>query len=202
MESTPQPPAGPASGPAAPPPSPWLKLALELGPLAIFFAANAKFGIFAGTGAFMVAIVIALVASWRLQRRLPVMALVTAAIVLVFGGLTLALEDETFIKLKPTVLYALCAAALAVGLTMRRFFLRTLLESAVSLTDAGWRILTLRWIAFFVFLAIANEFARRVLSTDAWVSFKVFAFVPAVLVFAVAQAPLLRRHEVREPAAQ
>lgn len=177
-------------------PNPLLKLALEVGPLAVFFIANARFGIFTATAAFMVAIVIALVGSWLLERKLPVMPLVTAAFVLVFGGLTLALEDELFIKLKPTIVNLLFAAILFGGLFFGRPLLKPLFEAAFPLTDHGWKLLTMRWAVFFVVLAVLNEVVWRSFSTDFWVSFKLFGIMPLTMVFAAAQLPLIRRHSL------
>ncbi len=179
--------------------SPGLKLALDIGPLALFFFANARMGIFAATAVFMGAVVIALAVSYVLTRRLPVMALVSAVIVSVFGALTLVLQDETFIKLKPTIIYGLFAATLVVGLVLDRPFLARVFDSAFHLTDLGWRKLTARWVIFFVAMAVINEIVWRTQSTDFWVSFKIFGFVPLTLGFALLQVPLLNRH-AGEPA--
>jgi intracellular septation protein len=173
---------------------PALRLALDLGPLILFFAVNALYGIFAATAVFMAAIAIALAASRLLTGQFARMPLVTAVFVLVFGGLTLWLQDETFIKIKPTVIYLLFAGILLGGLTVNRVFLQSLLGEMFSLTDAGWRQLTWRWAGFFMFLAVLNEIVWRSFSTDTWVSFKVFGLVPLTFVFAALQAGLLQRH--------
>src|SRR5262245_27626091 len=136
---------------------PGLKLALELGPLVLFFAANARFGIFAGTAVFMVAILIALATSYALTRHLPIMAIVSAVIVTVFGGLTLLLHDETFIKVKPTIIYALFGVTLVAGLVFRKPLLELVFDSVFNLTEEGWRKLTVRWALFFLFMAVLNE---------------------------------------------
>ena len=178
---------------AAAPPNPLVRLLIETGPLVVFFIANAREGIFVATGALMVAIVLSVAASYALERRLPAMPLVTAAVVLVFGGLTLYLQDELFIKLKPTIVNLLFAAAIFAGLLMRRNFLRVVLGSVMHLTDEGWRRLAVRWGGFFVVLAILNEVVWRNFSTDTWVTFKVFGIMPLTIAFSLAQVPLLTR---------
>ena len=179
----------PAGEPALP-----IKLAIDLGPLLVFFAVNAAGGIYAATGAFMIATLIAVAAAWLKYHKLPVMPLVTGVVVLIFGGLTLYLHDETFIKLKPTIVYSMFAGLLFAGLMFERHFLALLFGPVLSLTDEGWRKLTLRWVAFFVVMAIVNEAVWRNVSTDAWVSFKLFGFLPLTFVFAMAQVPLLQRY--------
>jgi intracellular septation protein len=174
------------------------KLLIELGPLLIFFGVNAAYGIFAGTGAFMVATVVSLALAWWLYHKVPVMPLVSAVIVLAFGGLTLYLQDETFIKLKPTIVYAMFAVLLLGGLIAQKPVLALLFGPVFNLTDEGWRKLTLRWAVFFVAMAILNEFVWRNFSTDTWVSFKAFGFLPLTFLFAMAQVPLMQRHGVAE----
>lgn len=178
---------------------PLLKIALELGPLAIFFFANAKFGIFYGTAAFMAAIAFSLSGSWILTRRLAIMPLVTGVVVLIFGGLTLILQDETFIKLKPTIVNVLFGSILLAGLAVRRSLLGYVFDSVFHLDDAGWRILTFRWAVFFLFLALLNEVVWRNFSTDFWVSFKVFGIMPITLIFTLLQMPLIMRHSLEQP---
>ncbi|HJP01219.1 MAG TPA: septation protein A [Planctomycetota bacterium] len=178
--------------------SPAAKILIEMGPLLVFFITNARMGIFEATAAFMGAIVLSLAASWVLERRLPIMPLVTAGFVLTFGTLTLVLADDLFIKLKPTVVNVLFAAILFGGLAKKRSLLRPLLESSMKLDAEGWRTLTLRWACFFVFLAIVNEIVWRNTSTDTWVSFKVFGILPLTIAFTITQIPLIQRHEVRD----
>jgi len=180
---------------------PLLKLAFDLGPLALFFAANSRYGIFAATATFMVAVVAALAASYALTRTLPIMPVVTAIIVLVFGGLTLILHNELFIKIKPTIIYALFGGVLVGGLLFKRPLLGIVFDSLFHLTEEGWRKLTLRWAIFFFALAVLNELVWRNASTDTWVSFKVFGVVPLTFLFGALQYPLLRKYAV-EPAAQ
>jgi intracellular septation protein len=174
-----------------------LKLLVEIGPLVVFFVMNARAGIFWGTGAFMVAIVISLIASRILFGRVPVMPLVTGVFVLVFGGLTLWLQDEQFIKIKPTLVNALFAGALFAGLLTGRSLLKIVFGEVFRLTDEGWRKLTFRWACFFMFLAVLNEVVWRSFSTDVWVSFKVFGIMPLTMIFAIAQMGLLKQHEPR-----
>lgn len=179
--------------------NPIVKLALDLGPLLLFFFANSRFGIFAATAVFMVAVIAALVASYVMIRRLPIMPVVTAIIVVVFGGLTLILHDATFIKVKPTIIYGLFGAALMGGLAFNKPLLGVVFDSLFHLSDEGWRILTLRWAIFFFALAVLNEIVWRNASTDTWVAFKVFGVVPLTIVFGALQVPLLRRYAI-EPA--
>ena len=180
-------------------PHPLFKLATELGPLVIFFAANAKFGVFVATGAFMVAIVVAIIASYVVTQHVPLMAIVTAFIVLVFGGLTLFFHDETFIKVKPTIIYSLFAATLGIGLLFGRSFIAVMFDQMFNLTPEGWRILTVRWAIFFACMAVVNEIVWRTQSTDFWVTFKAFGVIPITAIFAMAQSSLIKRYHL-EPA--
>lgn len=176
---------------------PGLKFALELGPLILFFVANSKYGIYAATGVLMVGVVFTLAVSYAITRHLPAMPVATAVLVLVFGSLTYFLHDETFIKLKVTILYSLFGAGLLGALYFGKLLLPIAFDMAIHIDDAGWRKLTVRWGLFFFFLAALNEVLRRYLSTDAWVNFKVFGILPLTLIFAIAQAPLIMRHEIR-----
>lgn len=193
--------------------NPLLKLALELGPLLVFFFANARgewlserfpvlasFGgpIFIATGLFMIATAIALAVSWSLTRSLPMMPLVSGVVVFVFGGLTLWLQDDLFIKMKPTIINTLFGGVLLGGLFFGKSLLGYVFESAFSLDAEGWRKLTLRWGIFFLFLAVLNEIVWRGFSTDFWVAFKVWAIMPITLVFTFSQMPLIMRHSLDE----
>lgn len=181
--------------------TPAFRLLLDYGPLLVFFAVNfltpgaALVRIIAATIAFMIAMVVALGLSfWRTGRVSP-MLLITAALVLVFGGLTLYFRDERFIKMKPTFVYAIFAATLAFGLATGRPLLQSLLGSAYpGLTETGWRKLTRNWAIFFVFMAVLNEAVWRSTTTDFWVGFKLWGAIPLTLVFAVANVPMLMRH--------
>ena len=177
---------------------PGLKLALDLGPLVLFFMANGRFGIFAATATFMAAVLVSLGVSYGLTRHLPIMALVSAVVVLVFGGLTLALHDETFIKVKPTIIYALFGGILLLGLLIRRPFMAILFDQMFHLSEEGWRKLTLRWAIFFLALAVLNEIVWRTQTTDFWVGFKVFGVVPLTFLFAALQYPLLAKYAAPE----
>ena len=193
--------------------NPILKFALELGPLLVFFFANSKgeqlaeqfpilasFGgpIFIATGLFMIAMVISLGLSLLLTRTVPMMPLVTLAVVLVFGGLTLYLQDDTFIKMKPTIVNMLFASVLLIGFYFGKSFLAYVFESAFKITEEGWRILTLRWGLFFIFLAVLNEVVWRNSSTDFWVSFKVWGTMPITMVFAIFQMTVVTRYALPE----
>lgn len=177
---------------------PLLKLALELGPLGVFFLANGRFGIFAATAAFMAATVVALAVSYLMLRKLPVMPLVTGVFVLVFGGLTLWLADDLFIKIKPTLVNLTFALILAFGLMTGRMFLKLVLESVVQLVERGWIVLTRAWIGYFLFLAAANEAVWRTMPTDTWVTFKVFGVMPMTMAFSVLSLiPVMQRYAVQ-----
>jgi intracellular septation protein len=179
-----------------------IKMALELGPLVVFFIVNARADIFAGTAWFMGAMVISLVLSWVLLKKVALMPLVTGVVVLIFGGLTLWLHDDTFIKMKPTVINALFGAVLLGGLVFRLSLLRYVFGDVYKLRPEGWTVLTLRWGLFFFFLALLNEVVWRTQSTDFWVAFKVWATMPLTVIFAALQLPVLTRyapdHKVHE----
>jgi intracellular septation protein len=174
--------------------NPILRLGIEMGPLVIFFAVNAIHGIFAATGVFMIAIVLSLAIAYAAARHIPTLPLVSGLIVLIFGGLTLYLQNETFIKLKPTIVNLLFASVIFGGLLFGKNYVKSLLGTMVELKEEGWRQLAVRWGLFFVAMAILNEVVWRNFSTDTWVTFKVFGFLPLTVVFALAQTPLMNRY--------
>jgi intracellular septation protein len=183
-----------------------LKLLLELGPLVLFFTLykrheDQREGLIQATGWFLGALVVTLPLVWRLERRVPVMAIVTAAFVGVFGGLTIALDDDLFIKLKPTVASVFIAGSLLLGLAGGKLFLRNLLGETLKMDEAGWRTLTLRYAVFFLFVAAGNEVVWRNFSNDAWVNYKVWGILPLTVVFMMSQVGLMKRHALPEDGA-
>jgi intracellular septation protein len=203
--------------------NPGLKLALDLGPVLLFvivywkpelFAplmqpflpadllSGERAGIFTATAIFIPAVLLALITSYALTRHLPVMPVVTAIVVVVFGGLTLVLQNETFIKLKPTIIYLLFAGILLGGLAFGKLLLGVVFDSVFHLTEDGWRKLTLRWAFFFLALAVLNEIIWRTQSTAFWVNFKFFGVVPLTFLFGALQYPLLTKYAAPEPAAE
>ncbi len=196
----------------AKPINPLLKLALEFGPLAIFFFVNSYgdrwFGvaedrrIFVATGVFIAASLLALAASRIVMNHLPRMAIVNAVVVTVFGGLTLALDDAFFIKVKPTIVNTLFGCVLLGGLYFGRSLLALVLDSVLQLDEEGWRKLTLRWGLFFFVLAALNEVVWRTQTQDFWVAFKVWGVMPLTMIFALAQTPLILKHEIKREGAE
>ena len=172
------------------------RLALDLGPLIIFFAAFKHLGIFGATAAFMAAVLAALLIGWLIEKRLSPMPLFTAILVVIFGGLTLYLKNDMFIKMKPTVLYAFFGATLIGGLWFKRLFIKYVFAQAFELDETGWRQLTWRWGSFFLVLAVLNEAVWRNASTAAWVSFKVWGIIPLIFLFALAQTPFVMKHHI------
>ena len=175
------------------------KMLLEMGPLLILFVVNLIYGIMPATGAFMVATVLALGVSYAIDRYIPKMPLIAAAFVGIFGGLTLWFNDDTFIKIKPTVVSILFGGALLVGYVLKKSPLKMMLGTVLELTAEGWRILTFRWALFFFFLAGLNEVVWRSFSTDTWVSFKVFGILPLTMVFAVVMTLTMQKYDASEP---
>lgn len=177
-----------------------LKLACEMGPLVVFFIANMKAGLMPATAIFMAASVVAVAVSWFLMRRLPVAPFVSGILVLLFGGATLLLQDETVLKLKPTLVNGALGAFLLGAILLGRSPLPRLFGSMIRLDALGWRRLTVRWGLFFLGVAGLNEAVRHWASTDQWVTFRVFGLLPLVLVFAACQIPLIQRHQLPDEA--
>lgn len=182
--------------------NPAVKMLIELGPLALFFLAYSKLGIYWATGVLMAGVVTTLAVSYAILRRFPIMPVVTAVIVVLFGSLTLYLHDEAIIKLKPTALYSLFSAALFIGLAFNRPILAAIFDGAFDLTAEGWRKLTWRWAFFFLAMALLNEAVWRTQTTEFWVGFKTFGFMPLTLAFVFAQTPLIHRYQAKEPESQ
>jgi intracellular septation protein len=174
----------------------WLKPIVDYSPLAAFFAVYLAAGLFAATAALMAVTVVAVALSLAIERRVPIMPVITAAVVMVFGGLTLWLNDERFIKMKPTIVQALFSLVLFGGLIFRRPLLKPLLQSAWRLTDRGWFLITLRFAIFFAVMAVLNEIVWRSVSTGVWVNFKIFGILALTFVFTAFQVPLITRHQI------
>lgn len=183
--------------PARPQQNPTLKLILEMGPLVAFFITNWKFGIFPATGVLMACVVATLIVSWVMTKHLPVMPVVTCVAVVFFGALTFLFHDELFIKLKPTIVNSIFGAVLLGALAFGKPLLPIVLDSVMRLTEEGWRKLTLRWGLFFFVLAALNEIVWRTQTQDFWVAFKVWGVMPLTMVFALAQTPLILKHEIK-----
>ena len=183
-----------APKPAQPP---LQKLALEMGPLVLFFLSNYRFGLYVATAVLMVSVVAAVLASYYLTRKWPLMPVVTAVAVVIFGGLTLYFHNPTFIKMKPTIINIIFGCALLGSLAMNKLILPTILDQAFHIDEAGWRKLTFRWGLFFFFLAALNELVWRTQSEQFWVAFKVWGTMPITIAFVASQIPLLTRHEIK-----
>lgn len=178
-----------------------VKLLVELGPLVAFFAAYGRAGIYWATGILMIATVVALIASWRMLGRISPVPVITAVLVVVFGGLTFLLDDPSFIKMKPTMINLIFAGALLVGAAIGKSPLKLMLGEAFRLKPEGWRILSYRWAAFFLVLAVANEYVWRNFSEAAWVNFKVFGILPLTFLFAMTQIGVIRKYESTDDSA-
>ena len=179
-------------------PTPRLRPVVEYGPIVVFFIAYYTAGLFVATASIMIATVFTLSLSYILERHIPIMPLITAGIIGVFGGLTLWLQDETFIKMKPTIIQAIFGTTLISGLMVKRLFLKSLMGTAWNITDDGWRVLTIRLTIFFFLLAVLNELVWRTQSTDVWVNFKVFGLMGLTVFFVLTQLPLLKRYAIED----
>lgn len=177
--------------------APWIKLSLDLAPLVVFFVTYKFANIFVATGALMLVTVVTLGISYYLTKKIAIIPLVTGVMVLVFGGLTLWLNSEWFIKLKLTIIYVLLAVGMYAGLYMGRPFAKVMLEMAFELPEWCWKTLTHRIAAMFLVVAGMNEVVRQTLSTDDWVNFKVIGVPLLMLAFFAANTPFILRNEVR-----
>ncbi len=176
----------------------WVKPTAEYGPLIVFFVAYVRYDLMVATGALMAAVAVALALSLFFERRVPMMPVITAVVVGIFGGLTLWLDDEMFIKLKPTIVQGLISAVLLGGLMFGKPLLRPVMGTAWPMDDVGWRRLTFRFGCFFAVMAVVNEIVWRTQSTDTWVTFKVFGLMGLTFIFGMFQMPLLNRHRIDE----
>jgi len=174
-----------------------IKSLIEIIPLILFFIANAKYGIIFATKTFVITTLIALIISYLYFKKISTPLLITTFLVLIFGGLTIFFKDPTFIKLKPTIVYFLFSLFLFLGLALKKNFLQIYLSSLIKLNDTGWNILTKRWGIFFLLMALLNETIWRNFSTDFWVSFKVFGFLPLTIIFTLLQQNLIKNYSIR-----
>ena len=175
-----------------------VKLLIDIGPLAVFFIFYTRSGLQAAILPLMIATVIAVLVSYVLEKKIPIMPTLGAGIVLIFGGLTIYFNDETFIKMKPTIINAVFAIILYGGIIFKKPLLKYLLGAALKLEEEGWKILTQRWIAFFIALAVLNEVVWRTQTTDLWVNFKVFGILPITFIFTMSQFPLIKKYQIQE----
>ena len=174
------------------------KLLIDIGPLAVFFIFYTRSGLQASILPLMIATVIAVLFSYILEKKIPIMPTVGAGIVLIFGGLTIYFDNEIFIKMKPTIINLVFAVILYGGILVKKPLLKILLGAALKLEEEGWRKLTHRWIGFFIALAILNEIVWRTQSTDIWVNFKVFGILPITFIFTITQFPLIKKYQIED----
>ena len=174
-----------------------IKSLIEIIPLILFFIANAKYGIIVATKIFVITTLIALVVSYLHLKKVSTPLLITSFLVLIFGGLTIFFKDPTFIKLKPTIVYLLFSSFLFLGLKLKKNILKIYLSILIKLKNLGWVLLTKRWSLFFFTMAILNEIIWRNFSTDFWVSFKVFGFLPLTIIFMMLQNGLMKKYSIK-----
>ena len=174
------------------------KLLIDIGPLAVFFIFYSRGDLKSAIIPFMIATIISVLFSYIIEKKIPVMPTVGAFIILIFGGLTIYFDNEVFFKMKPTIINLLFALILYGGVIVKKPLLKSLLGAAIKLEDEGWKILTLRWISFFIALAVLNEIVWRTQSTDIWVSFKVFGILPITFIFTMTQFPLIKKYQIED----
>ena len=175
-----------------------IKLFVDIGPLAVFFIFYTRGDLKTAILPFMIATIIAVLFSYILEKKIPIMPTVGAAIILIFGGLTIYFDNETFFKMKPTIINLLFAGVLYGGTILNKSLLRYLLGAALKLQDEGWDILTKRWIGFFIALAILNEIIWRTQTTDIWVNFKVFGILPITFIFTLTQFSTIKKYQIED----
>lgn len=178
--------------------SPLLKSAIDLGPLLLFFVVEQLVDIFVATGVLMAAVAVAFAISWKESRKIPILPSVTLIFVFIFGGLTLFLGDEEFIKIEVTLTNALCGVILLGGLAMGKSLLKIAFGEMTDIDCLGWRKLTLRMGVFLIGIAVANETVRALVATDLWVIFRVYGILVLTVLFFVAQVPLIKQHLIEE----
>ena len=174
------------------------KLLIDIGPLAVFFIFYTRGDLKTAILPFMIATIIAVLFSYIIEKKIPIMPTVGAAIILIFGGLTIYFDNETFFKMKPTIINLLFAGILYGGIILNKPLLRYLLGAALKLQDEGWDILTKRWIGFFIALAILNEIIWRTQTTDIWVNFKVFGILPITFIFTLTQFSTIKKYQIED----
>lgn len=174
------------------------KLLIDIGPLAVFFIFYSRSDLKSAIIPFMIATIIAVLFSYIMEKKIPVMPTVGALIILIFGGLTIYFDNEVFFKMKPTIINLLFALILYGGVIVKKPLLKSLLGAAIKLEDEGWKILTQRWISFFIALAILNEIVWRTQSTDIWVNFKVFGILPITFIFTMTQFSLIKKYQIED----
>ena len=174
------------------------KLFIDIGPLAVFFIFYIRGDLVSSIFPFMIATVISVLFSYIIEKKIPIMPTVGALIILIFGGLTIYFNNEVFFKMKPTIINLLFAGVLFAGISMNKPLLKYLLGGAIKLKDEGWAILTKRWIAFFISLAILNEIVWRTQSTDLWVNFKVFGILPITFIFTLTQFSIIKKFQIKD----
>ena len=177
----------------------FIKLFIDIGPLAVFFIYYKVSGdLIDAILPLMLATIISVVISYILEKRIPIMPTLGAGIVVIFGGLTIIFDNKIFIFMKPTIINIIFAAILYGGIILKKPLLKYLLGSALKLEEEGWSILTQRWIAFFIALAVLNEIVWRTMSEEFWVSFKVFGILPITFIFTMTQFPLIKKYQVED----
>ena len=174
------------------------KLLIDIGPLAVFFIFYSRGDLKSAIIPFMIATIISVLFSYIMEKKIPVMPTVGAFIILIFGGFTIYFDNEIFFKMKPTIINLLFALILYGGMIVKKPLLKFLLGAAIKLEDEGWKILTQRWISFFIALAVLNEIVWRTQSTDIWVNFKVFGILPITFIFTMTQFPLIKKYQIED----